>query len=305
MGGKASAGEIAILALMPLFFSSNLVIGRAVIEAVEPWTLAFLRWAGAFLILSPFVLGDLRRHGRALRSVGWRLMLLGFLGMWVCGALVYLALRHTSATNGTLIYTSSPVFILLFERLLFGRAVSGRQWLGATLAFLGVAIIVLRGDVDALRDLHANPGDLLMLAAAVAWAVYSVMLRAPTLQALPTATGFAAIVLAGTIGLLPFAAAETLLLARWPDTAAAWASIAALALFSSVLSFLSYQWSVRRFGAIVTGNLLYLLPLYGVGLAVVFLGERLHPFHVAGAAAVLAGVVLATRSAPPSSASEG
>ena len=104
-----------LMAVMPLLFSSNLVLGRAVVGEVEPWTLAFFRWAIAFLLILPVTAAGIRRHGSELLAEWRRVALLGFLGMWICGALIYLALRYTSATNATLIYTTSSVMILLLD----------------------------------------------------------------------------------------------------------------------------------------------------------------------------------------------
>ena len=101
------------LLFMPLFFSTNIIFGRAATASVEPWTLAFIRWTLAFLILLPFTWAGLKRHKKLLMSEWKTIGVLGILGMWICGALVYYALHHTTATNATLIYTSAPVLILL------------------------------------------------------------------------------------------------------------------------------------------------------------------------------------------------
>ncbi len=94
--------------LTPLFFSSNLIFGRSTIPEVAPFTLAFLRWSAAALLLSPFLwmARDRLRTYVSDHPVHW--LVLGFLGMWICGAGVYYALQFTTATNGTLIYTTSP-----------------------------------------------------------------------------------------------------------------------------------------------------------------------------------------------------
>jgi drug/metabolite transporter (DMT)-like permease len=295
----ARARDMALMIMMPLFFSSNLIIGRAAIAEVEPWTLAFFRWFGAAVILLPFVLGPLIRHRRALLSNWGQISWLAILGMWICGALVYLALRYTTATNATLIYTSSPALILILEWLFRGRRIGLRQIFGAVIAFVGVAVIVLKGDLSRLTGLQFNPGDLIIAFCALSWALYSVVLKRPSLQSLPSMTLFTAIVIAGALTLAPFAAWESLVLAAFPASRSAWLSIAGLALVSSVFSFASYQYGVRRFGPSVTGMLLYLLPVYGVGLAIIFLGERFQGFHAAGLGLILPGIILAT--APPSS----
>ncbi len=288
------ARDIAIMVLMPLFFSSNMIIGRGATDAVEPFTLAFFRWFGALLLLLPFAAPGMVNIRQAVNRDSMTILFLGFLGMWVCGAMVYVALDYTSATNGTLIYTTSPVMILLMEARMRGRPVTIRQAIGSVAAFLGVAVIALKGDPGALLRLSFNIGDLIILACAFAWAVYSVKLKQDYLQALPTMPLFAMIVAAGSLILLPFMVWEIVLTDRFPVTMQAWMSITGLVVFSSVLSYAAYQFGVKRFGPSTTGMMLYLLPAYGVVLAIIFLGETLQAFHVVGFALILPGVVLAT-----------
>jgi len=286
--------DIATLSAMPLFFASNLVIGRAAVTGVEPFTLAFLRWLGAFLILLPFALPGLSRHRRQIRENLGLIFLLGFLGMWICGAGVYFALRHTNATNATLIYTSAGVMILVLEWLFRGRALTLRRIVGVAMAFLGVATIVLRGDLARLATLDFNGGDLLIAFCAFSWAVYSVLLKRPSLDGLPTVSLIAAVACAGTLALLPFALGEMVALHAFPTGMASWLSIAGLALLPSVMAFATYQWAVARFGPGVPGMFLYLMPPYGVGLAIAFLGEEFRLYHAAGLVLVLPGLMLAT-----------
>ena len=283
-----------LLLVAPLFFSSNLIIGRAAADTVEPAALAFWRWFLAFLILLPFTFFALRRHWLEVVALGWRLWLAGFLGMVICGVGIYIALDHTTATNATLIYTTSPVIIVALEALFRGVQPARRQLFGMLLAFCGVAIIVLRGDIDRLIEFQFNIGDLGIALGAVAWAVYSVMLRREEFARLPTLVSFAAIAAAGTMMLAPMMAAEAIHTRHLPDTPEAWLSILGVALISSVLAFSCFQYGIKILGPSVASAFMYLLPVYGVGLAVVFLNERIEGYHGAGFACVAAGLVLST-----------
>ncbi|MCZ0734967.1 DMT family transporter [Phreatobacter sp. AB_2022a] len=283
-----------LLLVMPLFFSSNIVIARGIGDAVPPFTLALLRWALAVAILLPFAWSPLIRHRPVLKSSWRRILLLGFLGMWICGALVYIALAATTATNGTLIYTTSPVIVLLIETVVLRKPLSPLRLAGVVLALAGVAVIVLKGDVGALLGLRFNPGDLGIAAAATAWAVYSVVLRDRSLATMPTLSLFAAIAMAGVVTLLPFSLWEAWHGPVLPATLPVWTAVLALALFSAVGAFSLYQYGVKVVGPAITSCFLYLLPLYGVGMSVLFLGESLHAYHFAGMALVLVGLVAAT-----------
>jgi len=282
----------------PLFFSTNLIFGRNVVPEVAPFTLAFLRWAAASLALLPWVLAARPRVGVYLRSHPIHWMALGFLGMWISGAFVYLALQYTTATNGTLIYTTSPLMVLLIERVFNGRAIAPREAAGIAVGFLGVAIIVLRGDLAALIGLGFNTGDLLFIGAASSWAIYSVLLKGPRTAGIPVLALFGLAAGSGALLLAPVAAYEYLSGGAMPVTANAWASIAGIVVFSSLLAFSGYQYGVARLGATPASIFMYLLTPYGVALAVLILDEPFETYHAVGIVTVLGGLILATAKWP-------
>lgn len=272
----------AMLCASPLFFSSNLIIGKAASEAVMPSTLAFWRWLIAFAVMLPFAWPGLRRHWPQLRAHLGELLALGFLGMMLCGALIYLSLQSTTATNATLIYTSSPVMIVLLEWAFRGIRPKLRQIAGIVIAFVGVAVIILKAELARLVALDLNIGDLGVAVAALSWALYSVILRRKHLARLPTITLFAAIALAGTILLAPLMAWEAVAYDAVPRTAQAWWSILGVAIIASALAYSTFQYGIKVLGPSVAGVFMYLLPVYGIALAVLLLGEQVRAFHVAG-----------------------
>lgn len=285
---------LVVMLLTPLFFSSNLIFGRSTIPEVAPFTLAFLRWTASALLLSPFLWMARGRVRTYVTGYPLHWLLLGFLGMWICGAGVYYALQFTTATNGTLIYTTSPLMIIILERLFFGRATSWREIAGILIGFLGVAIIVLKGNLTGLASSSFNLGDLMFIAAALSWAGYSVLLKGRRTAGLPVSALFAVVTLSGSLLLAPFALWEFLTGAMMPQTLTAWGGIAGIVVFSSLLAFSGYQYGVARLGASTASVFMYLLPPYGVGLAVLVLDEPFEVHHALGIVTVLAGLVLAT-----------
>ncbi len=293
-GPQLDAFAYGILFASPVFFSSNLVIGRAAIGSVEPFTLAFLRWALAFLVMIPFVWRGVRRH-REIFFENWLLLCaISFLSMWICGAVVYIALRYTTATNGTLIYTTSPVMIMLMEWIFRGRPIARREAFGIVLALAGVVMIVVKGDLDTLLGLRFNFGDILFAICMVSWAGYSVLLKRPEFSNVPTMPMFAASAGVGAILLFPFMVGESVVMGTFPTAANAWASVAGLVIVSSVLAFSTFQYAIKLVGPSIAGMFMYLLPPYGVLMAVVFLGERLHPYHFVGFLLIMSGLMLGT-----------
>jgi drug/metabolite transporter (DMT)-like permease len=274
-------------------FSSNLVIARYGVESVAPWTLAFLRWSLAALVLTAIAWPELVRHRAALLAQARPIAALAVFGMVVCGGGVYVALTQTTAVNATLVYSSAPALIVALEFLFRGHRASLRQGVGIALAFLGVATVALEGDPTRILELRFNPGDLGIALAALSWAIYTVVLRRPGLTALPGRPLFAAIALAGAAMLLPFAAMEAALGGPLP-AGADWLTILALVLIPSLGAYSAYQYSVKALGPTNAGLALYLAPISGVLMAVVGLGEAFRAFHVAGLLLVVSGIGLAT-----------
>jgi drug/metabolite transporter (DMT)-like permease len=283
-----------VLALTPLFFSTNLIFGKGVVTEVAPFTLAFLRWSGCTLILLPFVWKERNSTLTFIKDHTKLWFLLGFLGMWVCGAVVYVALQHTTAINSALIYTTSPIFIIIIQFIWLGRSIKLREILGIIAATLGVAYIVLKGELDRLIRLDLNIGDLLILGCAISWAIYSVLQKKAVCRSVPMIAMLGLATLSGAIFLAPFALYEFASSQPMPHTSHAWLSISGLVFFASLLAFGGTQHGIRHLGPEFTGMSLYLLPVYGTILAVTFLGEVFQQHHLIGIILVLGGVILAS-----------
>jgi drug/metabolite transporter (DMT)-like permease len=290
---RSRLGIYLLLAAMPLFFVSNVIIGRATANSIEPWTLAFWRWVLASLILLPFAARAMVENRVRLRAAAGDIFVLGFLGMAVCGGVFYLSLHWTTAIHGVLIYTVAPLLIVLLDAVFFGERITVPRGVGMLVGFLGVTTIVLEGEPQRLLTLAFNPGDILMAICATAWAVYSVWLRRARMRAIPTLPALTAICIAGTLTLAPGMAFEAFA-GFFPTGLTAWAAIVVLAILPSVLAYGIFQLGVQALGASVVSGFMYLLPVYGVVVANITLGESFRAYHAVGLVLVLAGVVLAT-----------
>jgi drug/metabolite transporter (DMT)-like permease len=282
-----------LAALPPLFWAGNFVLARALHMEITPIALSFWRWAIALLILLPFVHSGLWRQRRLL----WRhwpvLTLFAVLGVTNYNTFAYLGLQHTTATNGVLLSSVTPVVIVALSFLLFGVRLRGVQLFGILLSLAGVVLIATEGRPVMLARLELNHGDLWILAASLDWALYSVFLRWRPAE-LEAKTFLAAIV---AIGLLPLAVLYAWDLAaghRFALNACNLAAIGYVALFPSVLAYVFWNRAVAEMGPNRTGQYLHLMPAFGAALAILLLGERLQAFHLVGAVMIAAGIVLAT-----------
>jgi drug/metabolite transporter (DMT)-like permease len=283
-----------LLWVVPLLWSSNYVIARAADGVIAPHALAAGRWLVAGLLLLVFVWKPLREHRAALRREWAHLLVLGLLGMYICGAWVYQAGRSTSSANIALIYAVTPMTIAAASAWALREAISRWQWLGMALALAGLLFIITKGDPARLLAVEFVAGDLWITACAVAWTAYSVLLkRWPS--ALPPLVRLVTIIFGGLVVLLPGAVLEALLVPTPPWSWAATGLVAVAALLPGVLSYGAHSLLQRELGASRTAMMLYLAPVYGAALAWLLLDEVPGWYHVVGAAMILPSIWMASR----------
>jgi len=283
-----------LMVITAVLWSGNAVIGRAVHETIPPIGLSFWRWMVAlpvFVILAwPHVRKDwplVRRH--------WSILLVfAVLSVTVYNTFVYIGLNATTAINMLLINTGRPVIIVFLSYALFREKLSAAQALGFVLALSGTLTILARGDLDALIEVRFNVGDLWVVVATIAWAFYTVLLpKRPAIH--PTNLMLVTIAMGMAI-LLPFYLWESFLVRPVPLAPQTYWAVGYLGLIAGAAAFLCFNRMVEVLGANRAGLTSYLLPIIGTALAIFFLGEQFHAFHVAGIGLILIGVVLATRN---------
>ena len=293
-GGIPFASPYVLLTLSSLFWSGNFVVGRAIRADLPPIGMNFWRWVIALAILLPFAAPGIWRYRRTLWR-HWKLMLaLGVLGISAFNSFVYLALQSTLAINAVLLVACTPLAIVAVSWLLFRDRVSLAAAGGMIASLLGVVVVVSRGDPTLLAEIAFNPGDLWMLLAVATWSLYSVLLKHRPAELPPLALLGATIIIGLTV-LLPVYVLTIEAGARIEVTGASIAALVYVALFASVLAYICWNQGVREVGPNRAGVFINLMPVFAAILAVVFLGERIAPYHGVAAVLVFGGIVLAGR----------
>ncbi len=286
---------LGLLWLVPMLWAVNYIVARKAPGVIEPYLLALGRWALAALVLVGLAWSELWRERAHLVRVWWQYLVLGILGMMICGAWVYQGARSTGAMNISLIYSASPVLIGLGAVLWLGERFALRQALGVLLALAGVLHVIVKGRWTALADVQFVSGDLWIVAAAVAWAGYA-LLQKKWSSPLSATARLAAICLGGVAVLIPLALWE----GQQPD-ASPWSRQALLlvvvaALVPGLGAYWIYGWAQKILGASRVAVTLYLGPLYAAVAAWSVLGEPPGWHHLAGAMLILPGVFMVTRA---------
>jgi drug/metabolite transporter (DMT)-like permease len=285
-----------LLALTSLFWAGNMVIGRAVADAMSPIALAYWRWIIVIGVLAPFCWREVvARRAVLLRS--WRiLLLLSVMSTGLYSALTYWSLHYTTATNTTLLNSTIPIWVTVASWILLKHLPPARALLGFLISLAGVLFIVAHGHPGTLFTLAPNVGDLIILLALFLWGFYAVLLRYRPAELSPLGYVFVTAVI-GTVIATPVFLLDHALSAT-PDLS--WQALAAIgyfALFSSLAATLCYNNAVDRVGPVHASLFIHLVPLFGSLLAIAFLGERPGWQHLIGMALVLSGIVQARRAA--------
>jgi drug/metabolite transporter (DMT)-like permease len=292
------------LTLTVLFWSGNFILGRGIRQLIPPVSLNFWRWTGALLILLPFGCARIIRQ-RDLYFRHWKLLaLMSIPSIVIFNAFIYTALQTATAINTVLVNAMIPIFIALAAWLVFNDGLSLRQSLGVCTSFGGLLFIVTRGDLSLLGSLTLSTGDLWTMGASLSWAIYSILLRKRPRQMDPVAF-LTLIVGFGLILSLPFYLWELKNQGGFSLTPASMGSLVYVALFPSVLSFIFWNHGVDKVGANRAGIFIHLMPVFSIILAILFLGERMRGFHIAGMLLIFGGIVLTTAKASNNQGREG
>jgi drug/metabolite transporter (DMT)-like permease len=274
-------------------WGGNWVAARAITPDVPPFALSFWRWAIASVMLLPFAAAQLREDAPRIRRHLPALVAFGVIGVAGFTMLGYWGLRYTTAVNATLLNSSLPLFVVPLSWWLLKLTVSGRQLAGLALSLAGVASIISAGELQTLARLALNPGDLLLLGGALLWALYTVLLKwRPPLRPL---SFLFTIVAAAAAFTLPFYLWEISAGGTMAVSARTVLTIGYLAIFPSIVAYICWNHAVAVVGPNVAGFFNPLIPVFGTLLAVSLLGEPFRPYHLAGFALVLGGVVLTSR----------
>jgi drug/metabolite transporter (DMT)-like permease len=286
-----------LLGLTALLWGGNAVAGRLAVGEISPMALTCLRWVIVVLILVPSMGSQVLTEWPAL-APRWRLILLmGALGFTGFNALFYAAAHHTSAVNLTIFQGAIPVLVLLGTVLFFKARIRGLQIVGMGVTMAGVAAVAAKGDLEVLRTLALNIGDVWMLISCVFYAGYTLGLRnRPKVSGFVFFTAMAVVAFVTSLPLLVYEIAAGAV--QWP-TARGWLVLLYVGLMPSLVSQIFFMRGVELIGPARAGLFVNLVPVFGALLAVVLLGEPFAWYHAAGLVLVLGGIGLAERRKPP------
>ncbi|KAB0268998.1 DMT family transporter [Microvirga brassicacearum] len=284
-----------LLALAMLMWGGNAVAGRLAVGEISPMALTCLRWVMVLIVLLPIVGRQMVAEWSILKT-GWRIIVLsGIFGFTAFNALFYTAAHYTTAVNLTLFQGAIPVLVLLASVLFLHVRVARVQVFGMLMTIAGVVLVSVKGDLEILRTLALNIGDVFTLIACVFYAAYTLGLRRkPPVSGLVFFTSLAMVAFMTSLPLLAIEMASGSV--QWP-TPAGWVIMLYIGLLPSLVAQVFFIRGVELIGPARAGLFVNLVPVFGALLAVLILGEPFALYHAVGLALVLGGIWLAERRA--------
>jgi drug/metabolite transporter (DMT)-like permease len=284
-----------VLLASNLIFATGYSVARVVLEDIGPATLAMVRLGIGSVILVPCAWRGMAA-AKFSREDHWRIALTGVVGFTLAFALGNWGLAHSTASNAALLITVEPAALILLSPLLLGERLSGREGLGAALAILGAAVVVVNGIPGVTRALVPHwQGDVVLILSGVAYAAYSLLAR-PVLLRHPALVVTAGSIVWGAAAMLPVALLEW---ATGPSPAWTPGNLAGTLYLGVVMTALGYavwNWCLERVEAPRVAIFLNIQPLGGALIGVWWLGERLTAFTVAGGLLILLGLHLTVKA---------
>lgn len=277
-----------VLALYVMIAGATHIVAKAVVTDIAPATLLLMRSlisAVALVIIFSARSGRLRIEAKDWGSMA----LLGFLGISLNQFLYLYGLTFTTAANGALLYTATPIFVLLISRFTLKEPVTSRKAIGIILAVIGITIVVFERGVD-FSSGYAF-GNLMILIAVLAWSVFTVFGK-PMITKYGAFQTTTAMMIAGAIIYFPYGLAYSLDFPFSQLTALHWTGILYLSLGTSVLGYLLWYHALGRIEAGKAAVFSNGQPIFATMLALIFLEYTITGSFVVGGTITIAGIII-------------
>ena len=284
-----------ILILTTIFWSGNFIVGKAAsFYEIPPFSLNFYRWFFAGLILLPFTIKELiNKRNYIINNIGF-FIILGITSITIFNSIVYYSLYYTQVINGVLMISTIPVWIIFIASLLKIEKTNIFQIIGVILSLTGVIFIITKVDLELIKNLDFNKGDLSMVAAMFAWAVYSALLKKKTYE-ISQITLLQVVIICGLVFLIPIYFIEmntgNIIKLGKPF----YLTLTYVVLFPGLASFFFWIKGISIIGANRAGVFLHLMPIFGAIMAMIIFDEKFMFYHFLGAIFIVMGITLSNK----------
>lgn len=266
------------------------VVSKVVLEIIPPFALVSLRLFLGILTLA--IVLAFRGWFKITREQFWQVVGVGFVGYGISLSLQFVGTKLSTAANGSLVTSATPAFVLLFAWILLNEKITARKFLALLLATLGVVAVIDPRSAQLNPDLFF--GNILLLGAAVTWALYSVLVRKATqnLDVLP----FSLVAFFGGLPVaLPAGAWELNHIGVGEISLGVVGGVLFLGIISTALAMILWNSAFSILPASVASLTFFAQPVVGILLGWLFLGEKITPLFLLGGVLIGIGILISTR----------
>ena len=284
-----------ILILTTIFWSGNFIVGKAAsMYQIPPFSLNFYRWFFAGLILLPFTYKELiKKKKYIINNLGF-FIVLGITSITIFNSIVYYSLYYTQVISGILMISTIPVWIIFISSILKIEKTNIYQIIGVILSLTGVIFIITKADLNLIKNLDFNKGDLSMVIAMFSWAIYSALLKSKKYE-ISQVSLLEVVIICGLFFLIPIYFIEmnmgNLIILGKPF----YLILAYVVIFPGLASFFFWIKGISIIGANRAGIFLHLMPIMGAIMAMLIFNERFMFYHILGAIFIIAGITLSNK----------
>ena len=261
---------------------------------IPPFSLNFYRWLFAGLILLPFTFREiLKKKNYIFNNIGF-FIILGITSITIFNSTVYYSLYYMQVISGVLMISTIPVWIMFISSILGIEKTNKFQLLGVILSLLGVLFIITKSDLNVIRNLAFNKGDLIMATGMFAWALYSALLKKKTYE-ISQITLLEVVIISGLVFLIPIYILEmnfgNQIIIGKPFIL----TLSYVVIFPGLASFFFWIKGIAIIGANRAGVFLHLMPVFGSIMAIILFDEKFMIYHLLGAIFIIAGITLSNK----------
>ena len=284
-----------ILVLTTIFWSGNFIVGKAASTyQIPPFSLNFYRWFFAGLILLPFTFKELIEKKKYIfDNIGF-FAVLGITSITIFNSIVYYSLYYTQVISGILMISTIPVWIIFISSILNIERTNVFQIIGVIFSLTGVIFIITKADLEIIKNLDFNKGDLSMVVAMFSWAVYSALLKRKKYE-ISQFSLLQVVIITGLIFLTPIYLIElylgNVIVLGMPFLL----TLTYVVFFPGLASFIFWIKGISLIGANRAGVFLHLMPIFGAIMAMIIFDEKFMYYHIFGAIFIIAGITLSNK----------
>ena len=284
-----------LLVLTTLFWSGNFIVGKAASTFdIPPFSLNFYRWLFAGLILLPFTFKEiLKKKNYIFSNIGF-FIILGITSITIFNSTVYYSLYYMQVISGVLMISTIPVWIMFISSMLGIEKTNKFQVFGVIFSLLGVLFIITKSDLNVIKNLAFNRGDLIMAIGMFAWALYSALLKKKTYE-ISQISLLEVVIITGLIFLIPIYFLEMNFGNQIVIAKPFILTLTYVVLFPGLASFFFWIKGISIIGANRAGVFLHLMPVFGSIMAIILFDEKFMYYHLLGAIFIIGGITLSNK----------